>query len=249
MGYLVLGLFAVCVALACYRRQTYAHRELIVVDDGDTDPVDERQVAAAGGRLVTVEPGTPLGTKLNRGIEVATGRLCQKWDDDDWYAPTFLQTMVAAVQSSWSVVCRPTLAFLMPFLYFDVARWEVRRSVERNMPGATLMFSRDTWEERPFRGLPGDEDVWFFMDQARLGTAVVPVHAPETYLAVRHGGLADRGHTWRQQADGRALETYLLERDLYQNGPEALLPDWALQFYRGLRSEMLDRLAAGSACG
>src|SRR5262249_4001230 len=53
------------VALACYRRQTYPHRELIVVDDGDDFPADEARIAAVGGRLLRVEPGTPLGAKLN----------------------------------------------------------------------------------------------------------------------------------------------------------------------------------------
>jgi glycosyltransferase involved in cell wall biosynthesis len=62
------------VALACYQHQTYPRRELIVVDDGDEFPADAALVAAAGGRLIRVAPGTPLGTKLNAGVEAAKGR-------------------------------------------------------------------------------------------------------------------------------------------------------------------------------
>jgi glycosyltransferase involved in cell wall biosynthesis len=213
---------------------------LIVVDDGRESPADEAAIEAAGGRVIRVDPGTLLGTKLNRGVSEARGIFCQKMDDDDWYAPRFLQTMVAAVLANWHEVCKPTVAFLMGFLFFDVARWEVRRSIERNVPGATLMFRRDDWEGHPFRALPQDEDVWFFLDQVRAGAEAVPVKAPEIFLAVRHrGSTQERGHTWALQWDGRAMEDYLLERRLYPGGPEALLPEWALRVYRELRRDLV----------
>jgi glycosyltransferase involved in cell wall biosynthesis len=240
------------IALACYQHQTYPERELLVVDDGSRFPASAEAVAAAGGRLIRVDAGTPLGTKLNRGVSEARGPLCQKMDDDDWYAPHFLETMVAALLTGSQVVCRPTVAFLTPFLFFDVARWEVRRSVPNNVPGATLLFSHDGWKERPFRGLRQDEDVWFFMDQTRLGASALPVWAPETFLAVRHGGhSSDRGHTWTHQWDGQRLEDYLQDRQLYEGGPEALLPDWALGVYRDLRRELIatPTVAVGSSCG
>jgi glycosyltransferase involved in cell wall biosynthesis len=228
------------IALACYAQQTYPRRELIVVDDGIAYPVNPAAVAEVGGRLVQVEPDTPLGTKLNRGVAEARGRLCQKMDDDDWYAPAFVETMVGAVLDSWRVACRPTVAFLMGFLFFDVARWEVRRSIEENAPGATLLFTREDWEEHPFRAVPRDEDVWFYLDQVRAGGSYVTVNAPETFLAVRHGGgLRDRGHTWTRQLDGQPLEAYLLDRPLYPGGPEALLPAWALARYSDLQQELL----------
>ncbi|CAN5778555.1 hypothetical protein BH20CHL4_BH20CHL4_10830 [soil metagenome] len=223
-------------ALACYQHQTYANRELIVVDDGDEFPVDAARIEALGGQLVRTDPGTPLGTKLNLGCEAARGIFCQKMDDDDWYAPAFVETLVTALLRGWHEACRPSIAFLTPFLFFDVARWEVRRSVENNVPGATFLFPRIDWMEQPFRSIPGDEDVWFLMDQLRLGTVPVKVRAPELFIAVRHLGLAnDRGHTWVNQSSGRSLEDDLLDRQLYPGGPEALLPAWAVAFYEGLR--------------
>src|SRR5579875_774722 len=81
------------IALACYAHQTYPDRELIVVDDGQEFPADPDRVAAAGGKLVRVPPGTPLGTKLNAGVREARGVLCQKMDDDDWYAANFMEKL------------------------------------------------------------------------------------------------------------------------------------------------------------
>jgi Glycosyl transferase family 2 len=228
------------LALRCYARQNYRPRELVVVDDGEVFPADAATVHAVGGRLIRVEPGTLLGTKLNRGLAEAQGALCQKMDDDDWYAPGFLSAMVSAVLSSWTATCRPTVAFLTPFLFFDVARWEVRQSVARHVPGATLLFARDAWQHRPFRALPGDEDVWFMLDQVAEGASPLPVRAPETFLAVRHAGASsERGHTWTHQWTGQRLETYLLHRQLLAGGPEGLLPEWALTAYRELRNDLL----------
>lgn len=223
------------LAVASYRQQTYPHRELIVVDDGYRFPVPEAEVAAVGGRLLRAEPGTPLGSKLNMGIAQARGLLIQKMDDDDWYGPAFLATMVAGLSKQWQVACRPTLLFLSPFLFFDLATWQVRQSIPGHLPGATLLFPRDLWEEQPFRPLPGDEDVWFLLDHVRLGASPARVEARETYLAVRHAGLdLDRGHTWTHHGTGQALDDYISRLELYARPPEKLLPAWALDAYRSM---------------
>jgi len=233
-------------ALACYQHQTYPNRELVVVDDGDENPADAAQVASAGGRLLRAEPGTPLGSKLNAGIEASRGSLCQKMDDDDWYAPAFLASMVEAFMASWKVVCHPTVAFLTPFLFFDIARWEVRQSIDNNVPGATLLFARSGWEERPFRSLRGDEDLWFVLDHMGLGASLVPCRALETFLAVRHGNSGrDRSHTWLRQATGQSLEEYLTDRPLHDGGPERLLPVWALERYRAIRHDLVPSINTG----
>ena len=228
------------LALEYYRRQTYPHRELIVVDDGEAFPADEAAVAAVGGQVLRMPAGTPLGTKLNAGAERARGWLCQKMDDDDWYAPEFLVRMASRVLESHAVVCRPTIAFLMPFLFFELGRWEIRQSHPSNAPGATLMFSRDAWEIRQFRPLFQDEDVWFYLDQMRAGGTVLTVQALECFLAVRHRGTAgDRGHIWTHQADGSTLEETLQRRPLHYRRPEELLPEFALKVYEEMRRELL----------
>ena len=226
------------IALACYAHQTYPARELIVVDDGDQAPADAGAITAVGGRLIRVEPGTRLGTKLNHGVSAARGALCQKMDDDDWYGPRFLETMMATRKEQQTDVCRPALSFLMPFLFFELAPWEIRSSIPNNIPGATLLFEHDDWERRPFRNLPRDEDVWFFLDQLRAGSITIPVRAVETYLAVRHHGAAgERSHTWTHQPGGQTLEQYMHDRPLYERQPETILPEWALAAYREIQTE------------
>ena len=63
------------LALEYYARQSYARRELTVVDGCDDFAAEEGLVAALGGRILRVRPGTPLGIKLNLGVEAARGPL------------------------------------------------------------------------------------------------------------------------------------------------------------------------------
>lgn len=235
------------IALRCYAHQSYENRELIVVDDGDSFPVDPARVAEAGGRVIRVAHGSSIGAKLNAGIETARGHLCQKMDDDDWYGPRFLERLVERRLAVQSDLCLPLMTFMMPFLFFELEPWEIRRSIDRNVPGATLMFDRDDWRERPFRDLARDEDVWFYHDHTRLGTRSVPIDDIDIYLAVRHHGISgDRGHTWTHQHGQQTLEEYLRSRPLHPRQPEDLLPEWALHAYRGLRADLIGAGPGGS---
>lgn len=237
------------LALACYQQQTWPihDRELLVVDDGERHPVAEADVTAAGGRLVRVPPGTPLGSKLNAGIAEAHGRFIQKMDDDDWYAPTFLAEMQATLMEAWQDRCRPTLLFLSPFLFFSLADWELRRSVPNHLPGATLHFPRTLWEEQPFRPLFGDEDTWFLLDHQRRGVARLTCPARDAFLAVRHTAVtADRSHTWTHQMSGSLLEDYTSKLEQDPRAPDALLPPWAVTAYQRIRAGVEpERLPAG----
>ncbi len=226
------------IALACYRHQTYEPRELIVVDDGELHPADEDEIRAAGGMLIRLNTVTPLGAKLNVGAGAGRGRLCAKMDDDDWYGPAYLATMVDAILRRSSTVCRPLIAFVSQFLFFDIASWTVRDTTSGSVPGATLVFAREDWEERPFRHIAHHEDMWFLRDQLASGVSILPVTTPDLFMAVRHrAGVGERGHTWTQQWQGQDIDSYVLGHDSYRS-PEELLPDWAITAYRGLQRDL-----------
>jgi glycosyltransferase involved in cell wall biosynthesis len=229
------------IALACFNHQTYRNRELIIVDDGSEFPVDPVAMdrSHAMVTIIRVNPGTPLGVKLNHGVEAARGRLCMKMDDDDWYAPAYLETSVAALLESQRQVCRPAVMFHMGFLFFELRTWRVHESIGNNAPGATLLFAREDWQRRPFRPLPTDEDVWFYRDQVKAGAVPLPIDSLETFVAVRHRGHSGTfGHTWNYQLDGSTLEDYLRSRPVYKKTPEQLFPAWALDVYRAIHNDL-----------
>jgi hypothetical protein len=227
---------------------------LIVVDDGDKFPADVSGVTTGPARVIHVKPGTPLGIKLNHGVNAGQGKLCMKMDDDDWYAPTYLETSVDALQESQRQVCRPTIVFHMGFLFFELKSWQIHESTAQNAPGATLLFSKSDWERRPFRPVPTDEDAWFYRDQMKAGAVYLTIDSKETFVAIRHRGHRGTfGHTWTYQLDGQTLEQYLTSRPVYRKSPEQLFPDWALQTYRSIHDDLVaaeaEELASLEAAG
>lgn len=206
----------------------------MVVDDGSRWPVDPDALTTLGARLIRVEPGTPLGTKLNRGIESSSGALCQKMDDDDWYAPDFLEHMVGAWRKSQRYLSFPVILGSSPHQVFDLNGWEVRSTFPGGVAGGTLLFARQVWEQRPFRPIVKAEDGWFILDQSALGTRLLRVKGLDTFMLVRHGGVGvDRGHTWRYWWD-QTVEEVFSHFKLYKR-PEDILPDWAVAAYGEIR--------------
>lgn len=221
------------IALRCFAHQTYAPRELVVVDDGMRWPADQEAITAVGGRLIRVEPGTPLGTKLNRGIAESAGLLCQKMDDDDWYAPAFLERLVQVWQDSQRRVSWPLVMGCAPHQLFDLHRWEIRSNLG-GVAGGTLFFTREVWEQCPFRDIVKAEDGWFILDQRRLGVRLLTVDGAGAFLLVRHRSVSvDRGHTWRYWAHQTVEEVF--QQLPAHDRPEAMLPAWAIEAYSEIR--------------
>lgn len=236
------------IALACCLHQTYPNREIIVVDDGEQFPVPAARAADAGFVVIQPDVATSLGTKLNLGCDAAWGEICLKIDDDDWYGPEYVATMVDRLLADWTNGPRASLLVANGFLLFDLPRWEIRRAYDAQYAGATLCFRREDWAACPFRPLANHEDVNFYGDQVGRGTRPLAIHVPESFLAVRHPfGGANRGHTWRTMSSAETVEEHLLERPLHERTPESLLPAWALDAYANLRHRLRQDESEGGA--
>lgn len=222
----------VALALRYYHWQRYDSRELIIVDDSD-HPWLPPQLGGEGIRYLYLSSPTPLGTKLNVGIKESAGDLILKMDDDDFYAPNFLYQMVRAYREAHR---SNSIAFLQPFLFFNLKSWRLLVSDNDRCSGATLLFSRALWKKVPFRDLPNEVDGWFLldhMDGTENGDCFIPVVARESFLQVRHGP-----HLWMCMPDGKPVETYLEELVPYHKRPEDILPHWACKRYLKLRDKL-----------
>jgi glycosyltransferase involved in cell wall biosynthesis len=119
-------------AAECYRRQTWANRELVVVTDRSRVAAVEAFLQGEGlpqVRMVPADEDLTLGDLRNLAVSRSRGEILVQWDDDDLYDPLRLQTAVAVLTSTGAAG-----AFLSRWLIW----WPQRRV-------AAVSFSR-LWE-------------------------------------------------------------------------------------------------------
>jgi len=209
-------------ALRCFSRQTYADRELILVDAGEQTLVEDFCSGIDGVRYVRAEPGANYGACLNLAAREADGEVLQLLDDDDYYNPRFLERAVSTVEGAG---IENTIAAWDCFHVLLRDEKRVRFSGHGWGAGATLCFGRTVWERTPFHDTGASQD-WFFKEES--GATIVPVCAPELYLLVRHGG-----NSWRNLR-GTDVDAYF--RALPVSGLEVadIVEPADLQFYFAL---------------
>jgi glycosyltransferase involved in cell wall biosynthesis len=219
--------------LRLWDRQTYQDRELILLDDDpesseDMLPKDERI------RYVRVPYRTVLPVKMNKGITMARGPYIQKMDDDDYYPPTFLETMVKTIPPSGepfisAAGCSLCLIAGIGKLKFTGYEWFL---------GATLFFPKAVWEKIPFDESVAPEcDYKFWCDHMNAGVKRIPVSDnPEFFMFVRHG----ERHTW-DKVSGASVEDFFSYRNDHTRSLEEYLasdPE-SLRFYQDLIKEKM----------
>jgi glycosyltransferase involved in cell wall biosynthesis len=80
--------------LWCFERQTWANRELIIVD---SSPGSFPLTVPEAVRVITAPKGTNVATKRNIALASASGEYITWFDDDDWQHPDKLGRLVAAL--------------------------------------------------------------------------------------------------------------------------------------------------------
>ena len=162
-------------AIRCYNRQTYAPRELVVVDDGTRDlalvladvPSDELVYVKLARR-----PENVLGRLRNVALKHATGTFLVQWDDDDWYHHRRIEQQVRVLQqghdacSLYGVLMHVDAERLRAHPYVGLLRHGVpgsimhRRSAAIRYPEmrrAEDSVYLDAWRARRYAMLPQSE--------------------------------------------------------------------------------------------
>ncbi len=174
--------------------QTLAAYEVIVVDDGSTDPLTIDVVTALAERgdvrVIRKENGG-LPMARNTGIEAARGEYICCLDADDVLAPTYLETAVLRMACDTSVgFC---YSWVKCFGDFDevwpTEDFSPQRALIGNFTSVAAVFRRDDWRAAggyspEMRG--GFEDWEYWIRLASLGRRGVAIRWP-LFLHRHHG--------------------------------------------------------------
>jgi len=214
--------------------QTHAKLELLIVDDASTDATPEvlQRYASRDPRVRIFRQPRAMGAPAarNLAIRAAAGRYATGIDDDDVMLPTRLETLLAAFEPRYSLVCsgfvrataakRLTLANSRKVIGLDA---QLRRN---HVGNAALSLTTRFIEAGLFdESMPAwqDYDLWTrmirdFGPALRIGDASLVVHedhglprisanalAGAARYLQKHESLMSAGHVRSQ-----ALETFML---------------------------------------
>ena len=95
-------------SIACFNHQSYDHKELVIIDDGEQDLEDVlKRVPAAELNYIKLQkdPENTLGKLRNRSLKEARGDFLIQWDDDDWYHPERITIQAQTLMEGYDACC------------------------------------------------------------------------------------------------------------------------------------------------
>ncbi len=173
----------VAKSLMYFKNQTYANKELIIIDDGKKDiahliPRNDQQI-----RYIRLSNKRILGAKRNLGCQLAQGSVIVHWDDDDWYSPDWLQLQVTHLLSNKAdITGLSELFFWQP----SVSAWEFRYGNAQKpwVHGGTLCYTKELWSRNRFPDVQIGEDIRFLW--SAIPKKVVPHPNKNHYVGLIH---------------------------------------------------------------
>lgn len=180
-------------AVACYRTQTLASRELVIqyLDDDHATRTYVESLDDDSIRCVELpaQPRPSLGARRDLAVQAARGRYIATWDDDDWYASTRLEEQVRTLENTGAGAC-----LLKREMFFDVTRGDVYVSGARGWENS-LVALRETMPAYP--DADRAEDTAAVAELART-QRIALLDRPELYVRTLHGGNTTSIDHWRR---------------------------------------------------
>jgi glycosyltransferase involved in cell wall biosynthesis len=186
-------------AIESVRNQTYAHFELIVVDDGSTDGTADLLQKYGGGIRVIHQKNAGVSSARNTGIRAAGGALIALLDSDDSWLPEKLEHQVAFFRTSpRALICQTEEIWIRNGKRVNPKKRHQKFSgmiFEKTLPlclvsPSAVMVRPSLFEEVGLfdEGLPACEDYDLWLRVAWK----YPIHLITTPLTVKHGGHPDQ---------------------------------------------------------
>lgn len=159
------------LAIEYFRRQDYAERELVIIDDGE-DNVQDLIPEDPQIRYFRLDRRHSVGAKRNMACGRAAGDIIIHWDDDDWVADWRISYQASQLIENGAQICG-----LDRILYYQPSKnlaWEYRYPEKPARPwvgGNTLCYRKSFWQRHPFPDIDVGEDARF-VECARHGEVV-----------------------------------------------------------------------------
>ncbi|HEY9078016.1 MAG TPA: glycosyltransferase [Anaerolineaceae bacterium] len=195
-------------AIQCFLNQTYPNRELLILDDGDDDRL-EQFVKAQNHPMLRFfrlpREGKTLGELRNLAMNLTSGEFVTQWDDDDLSDPQRIEIQMAAILVQQVDACllqRHTIWYPQKqrLAISNVRQWESSFICRKAIMPAYPALSRG--EDTPVIDQIGaGKIVWIDYPQLYVYT----FHGRNTFDALHWEGL------WRAATESYEGDSYLIK--------------------------------------
>jgi hypothetical protein len=202
----------ITLSVYCFAKQTIDNKLLIVVDNGVTPVEDGLLAHFLAPEQYIYHRIDPTQRKLNHGAMMnqcaslaSPGDVLFAWDDDDWYAPTRMQTQLATLASTGKSVTG-----YYNLLYYSendglTYRYDYAVKPPVYASGSSQCFTHEFWSHYKFmdkpRGADGD-----FSRRAKELNELAATPGLDMLVARAHGG-----NTWAVPLGSRQFPPYSRE--------------------------------------
>lgn len=168
------------LSIKCFQNQTHPHKELIIIDDDESDLLAQyvNQLADKTIRHIYLESrGQTLGELRNLALANASGHYVCQWDDDDLADPLRLEMQLATLQALNAEAC-----FLQRWLIWWIDRQRLATSRTRIWEGSILCRK----DKFPLYSAQRKGEDTIVSSQILQNCRVVLLDQPQLYLYVVH---------------------------------------------------------------
>ena len=173
----------------CFNQQTWRNKELLILDNtpNGKEAIEQLQKQYPNIHLWHIHEICSIGSKRNQLIQKASGELIAHFDDDDYYSPTYIETLAKALinsnadllkLSAWFCLHEPskTLGYWdttrtdlphttftgneNPAAHHQTFTWKQYKSFLTGY-GFSYMFTKKAWDSTKFDDISFGEDSRF----------------------------------------------------------------------------------------
>lgn len=182
-----------------YANQTWENKELIIILNRYKMNIEEWKEKAGDYPHVTVyqlNGGTSLGDCMNYAIDHAKFDFVAKFDDDDYYAPNYLQNAMKTFHYTHSDIVGKysTYIYLERYNMLVVPMPIVENRFVHVLAGATLIIKKNVFRQVRFPSLTVGEDSHFLRVCAAKGFKMYATDI-NNYCTIRRTNTND--HTYK----------------------------------------------------
>lgn len=173
--------------------------ELVLVTHGFAVPatrIQDLKLKYCVEKVVVIEQprDVSLGECLNSAVAASSGEVLSKLDDDDFYAPFYLQDLLHALSYSGAQIVGKKAHFVRVAAYdATLIRYETsEHSYTTSVMGPTITGRREIFEAIPFQNVGRGEDTEFLRAVRAAGGTI---YGADRYNYCQIRGSED--HTWK----------------------------------------------------